>query len=165
MSTFALHFYPYLMTKSEKAIALFSQGFNCSQAVLTSFSEEFGLSDDHCLKIACAFGGGMGKRQLTCGAINGALMVLGLKYGRAKNDDISKKLTTNKKTTEFFEEFKKHNGAVNCKELLQGLDINNPEDLKKIEELNLFRTTCYNCVRDAVEIVEKIISTNPENAD
>ena len=147
------------MTKPEKAIALFSQGFNCSQSVLTAFSEEFDLTEDQCLKISCAFGGGMGKRQLTCGAITGALMVLGLKYGRAKTDDISKKLTTYKKTNEFFEEFKKHNGAVSCKDLLQGLNMNDPEDLKKIEELNLFRTTCYSCVKDAVEIVEKIIKS------
>ena len=54
------------MTKSEKAVTLFSQGFNCSQSVLTAFCSEFNISENECLKIACAFGGGMGRRQLTC---------------------------------------------------------------------------------------------------
>ena len=65
------------MTKSEKAVALFAKGYNCSQSVLTSFGQEFGLSEDDCLKISCAFGGGMGRRQLTCGAVTGALIVGG----------------------------------------------------------------------------------------
>ena len=54
------------MAKSEKALALFSQGFNSSQSVLTAFSTEFNISENECMKIACAFGGGMGTRQLTC---------------------------------------------------------------------------------------------------
>ena len=145
------------MTKSEKAVALFAQGYNCSQSVLTAFSEEFNISENECLKIACAFGGGMGRSQLTCGAVTGALMVLGLKYGMGKGDEMSKKVNTYKKTTEFFEEFKKLNGSADCRDLLQGLDMNRAEDLEKINELNLFRTTCYKCVKDSVEIAEKIM--------
>ncbi|MFZ4521716.1 MAG: C-GCAxxG-C-C family protein [Bacteroidales bacterium] len=153
------------MTKSDKATALFAQGFSCSQSVLAAFSEEFGLSEDDCLRISCAFGAGMGRRQLTCGAVTGALMVLGMKYGRAKGEDVSKKLNTYKKTTEFFEEFRKKHGSTDCKDLLQGLDMNNPEDLKKIEELNLFLTTCYNCVTNAVEILESIMANEPCETD
>ncbi len=148
------------MTKSEKATALFSQGFNCSQSVLTAFSKEFSLSEDECMKISSAFGGGMGRRQLTCGAVTGALMVLGLHYGRAKGDDISKKVNTYRKTNEFFEAFIRQHGSANCKDLLQGLDMNDAGDFKIIEELNLFQTTCYKCVQDAVEITEMIIQND-----
>jgi len=146
------------MTKSDKALSLFAQGFSCSQSVLTSFSDEYGIPEDIGLKIACAFGGGMGRRQLTCGAVSGALMVLGLQFGMARGDDISRKLDTYNKTTEFIETFRKQNGSLNCRELLLGLDMNNPADLVKIEEQNLFQTICYKCVKDAVEITEKIIS-------
>ena len=145
------------MKKSEKAIALFDQGFNCSQSVLTAFSKEYNISEDDCLKISCAFGGGMGRQQLTCGAVTGALMVLGLHFGRAKGDDISRKITTYEKAVEFFESFKDLNGATDCKELLQGLDMHNPTDLKKIESLGLFKTSCYKYAKDAVEIAEKMI--------
>lgn len=146
------------MTKSEKAIALFDQGFNCSQSVLTVFSEEFNLSEDDCLKISCAFGGGMGRQQLTCGAVTGALMVLGLQFGRAKGDDVSRKITSYEKATEFFEAFKQQNVSTNCRDLLQGLNMNDPEELKKIESLGLFKTSCTKYVKDAVDIAEKMIS-------
>jgi C_GCAxxG_C_C family probable redox protein len=72
-------------------------------------------------------------------------------------DDISKKEFTYSKTEEFFKEFEKRNGSVICKDLLQGLDMNNPKDRKRIEELGLFQTSCVKYVRDAVEIVEKLI--------
>jgi hypothetical protein len=53
-------------TKSENAIHYFSNGFNCSQAVLASLGPEHGISEDDCLKLACAFGGGMARLQMTC---------------------------------------------------------------------------------------------------
>ena len=151
------------MTKSENAALYFSDTFNCSQAVLTSFGQDYGLSEDQCLKIGCAFGGGMARQQMTCGAVTGALMALGLEYGRAADDPYSKTGEAYDKTKELFEEFKKRNGSINCKELLLGLDMNDPEDQKEIERLGLFRTDCMKYVKDAVEIVERIsgLETTP----
>ncbi|MCX6286744.1 MAG: C-GCAxxG-C-C family protein [Bacteroidetes bacterium] len=146
------------MTKSEEATQYFSETFNCSQSVFTPFGKEKGLSEDTCLRLATAFGGGMGRQQLTCGAVTGALMALGILDGRGKNDDASKKDETYGKTLEFFNEFKRKHGSVNCRELLQGLDMNNPEDQKEIERLKLFKTSCVEYVKDAVEIVERIHS-------
>ena len=79
------------MKRSEKALSYFNNSFNCAQSVITSFSPELGLSEDDCLKVSCAFGAGMGKQQHTCGAVSGALMVLGLKFGKALNDNEQKK--------------------------------------------------------------------------
>lgn len=118
------------------------------------------MSEDDCLKVATAFGGGMARRQMTCGAVTGALMALGLKFGRAMNDPISKKTETYNKTNEFMEEFTKRNGSVNCRELLQGLDMNNPEDQKVIEVQELFKTLCGKYVRDAVELAQEITKNN-----
>jgi C_GCAxxG_C_C family probable redox protein len=146
------------MKKSEKAIEFFSNNFNCAQSVLAVFAQDFGLSEDQCLKISCAFGGGIGRQQLTCGAVTGALMALGLKYGRGLKDDNQKKAETYQKTVEFMKEFKKKHGSINCKELLQGLDMGIEEDMKKINELKLHDTICVECVKDAVEIAEKMIS-------
>jgi C_GCAxxG_C_C family probable redox protein len=145
------------MTKPEKAIGYFEQGFNCSQSVLTAFCRELNIPEDDLLRISCAFGGGMGRRQLTCGAVSGALMVLGLHFGRGREDDISLKTITYEKAAEFMKEFETRNGTLNCKELLRGLNMHDPEEMKKIEEMNLFRTSCYQYARDAVEIAEKII--------
>jgi len=144
------------MTRKEDAEFYFANAFNCSQAVLTTFGKEMGFTEDQCLKIGCAFGSGMARQQLTCGAVTGALMVIGLLYGRGLNDDISKKEYTFEKTNEFFMEFQKKHGSIVCKELLQGLNMNDPDDLKKIKELDLFQTSCVKYVQDAVGIIERI---------
>jgi len=75
-------------TKPEQAVNMFQEGSNCSQAVISVYAEESGLSRNIALKIAQGFGGGLGRMSQTCGAVTGAFMVLGLKYG---NDDIHNK--------------------------------------------------------------------------
>jgi C_GCAxxG_C_C family probable redox protein len=147
-----------MMTKSEKALEYFNNNYNCSQSVLTVFGPELGLSENDCLKVSCAFGGGMARQQKTCGAVTGALMALGLKYGKALNEDDSKKMDTYAKTLEFIKAFEEENASSICKELLDGLDMNTEEGSKKIKELNLFRIKCDKYIENAVKIVEKIIS-------
>jgi C_GCAxxG_C_C family probable redox protein len=144
------------MDKETTAINYFRNHFNCSQSVLTAFGPDFGLSEDESMRIATAFGAGMGRQQHICGAITGALMVLGLRYGKGLNDPEEKKSYTYLKTREFFDEFKRLNGSVNCLDLLDGLDINNPEDHKLIEERNLFNIRCEKYVSDAVTILNKL---------
>jgi C_GCAxxG_C_C family probable redox protein len=144
------------MTKQQKAIEYHRNKFNCSQAVFAVMGTDFGLSEDDCLKVACAFGGGMGRLQYTCGAVAGALMALGLKYGMALNDPEEKKLLTYAKTKEFFSEFEKLHGSINCKELLNGLNMNDPADFKKIKDQNLFEIRCEQYIVDAINIVEKL---------
>jgi C_GCAxxG_C_C family probable redox protein len=144
------------MERSEKALDYFRNKFNCSQAVFTVFGTEHGISENDCLKVSCAFGGGMGRQQHTCGAVTGALMALGMKYGKALNDPEEKKQETYAITREFFKRFTDLNGSVNCKVLLDGLDMNNPEDHKVIMERKLFDLKCEKYVVDAVEIAEAI---------
>lgn len=148
------------MNRSEKAIEYFRSKFNCSQSVFTVFGAEYGLSENDCLKIGCAFGAGMGRQQLTCGAVTGALMVLGLNYGKAIDDPDEKKQMTYEKTREFFTEFVRNHGSASCRELLRGLDINDPDDHRKIIDQGLFDTLCEKYVTDSVRIVEKILSEN-----
>jgi len=145
------------MDKTIKAIDLFRNKFNCSQSVLAAFGTEYGLSGDKCLKIATAFGGGMGRQQHICGAITGALMVLGLRYGKGLNDPEEKKRYTYQKTKEFFDEFKRLNGSENCLELLDGLNMNDPDDNKIIVERNYYAIRCEKYVSDAVNILSEII--------
>jgi C_GCAxxG_C_C family probable redox protein len=145
------------MKKSNKAVEYFREKFNCSQSVLAVFGIDYGLSENDSLKVACAFGGGMGRQQKTCGAVTGALMAIGLKYGKGINDTEEKKQLTYSKTREFFEEFIKIHGSTNCRELLDGLNMSDPEDHKKIMDRNLFEVKCEKYVADAVIITEKLI--------
>ena len=149
------------MDRSKKALSFFDNNFNCSQSVLIAFSEELGLTEDESLRVACAFGGGMGRQQHTCGAVTGAAMALGLKFGKGKNDSDDKKLLTYDKTVELFNEFSKLNGSTNCRKLLNDLDMTNETEYNSIVEQNLFHINCRKYVVDAVKLTEQIIS-NPK---
>ena len=146
------------MSKAKQAAAYFSNSYNCSQSVFTPFGTELEIPEDHCLKVACAFGGGMGRQQLTCGAVTGAMMALGLHFGKGIGDDDVKKNETYAKTLALFRNFVAKHGTVNCRELMNGLDMNDPEDKKKIGELNLFKNHCTGYVMDAVAIAEELIT-------
>ena len=54
------------------------QSNNCAQTIMRAYAEEMGLTEEQAAAIGCNFGGGM-KCGGTCGAITGALMVLGTK--------------------------------------------------------------------------------------
>ncbi len=144
------------MYKAEQAVSTFKQGYNCSQSVLSAFSLEHGLDPMLALKIASAFGGGMGRQGETCGAVTGAFMVIGLKYGMTFSEDRKTIEKTYEKANEFTTKFKERYGSVNCRDLL-GCDISNTENLHQARKQGLFQTICPAFVKDAVEILEDIL--------
>jgi len=150
------------MDHSLKALEYFDNKFNCSQAVLTAFADELGLTEDESLRVATAFGGGMGRQQFTCGAVTGAAMVLGLKFGKGKNDSDDNKLDTYQKTIELFERFARLNGSTVCRSLLNDLDMNNAGDMQIIHEQGLFHTNCRKYVADAVQLAEIILENKKQ---
>lgn len=143
------------MNHTDKAKEYFSNNFNCSQAVFTTFATEMGLDEELALKIATQFGGGARKGEM-CGAVSGALTVLGLKYGHCHLGNEEEKGRAYRISEDFMNRFMQKNDTVVCRELL-GYDLSEPEDMKKIKELNLFKTTCPEMVRCATEIVDEMI--------
>ena len=69
------------MSKGDIAKQNFMNGYNCSQAVLLAFCEDFGLGKETALKISEPFGGGMGRMREVCGTVTGMFMVIGLAMG------------------------------------------------------------------------------------
>ena len=59
----------------------FAQGFSCSQSIFSAFVLQLGLSTETALKLSSPFGAGMARQGQVCGALTGALMVLGLQQG------------------------------------------------------------------------------------
>ncbi len=143
------------MNRIDTAVAAFSEGFSCSQAVFSAFSKELGLDRDTALKIASAFGGGMASMGMTCGAVTGALMVIGAKHGRVRAEDIAAKEKTYELAREFMRRFGERHGSINCRELLDA-DISTPEGRQRASESGLFTALCPRLVADAVAILEEI---------
>lgn len=144
--------------KSIHATETFRNGFNCSQSVLSVFAEDFGLTKDSCLRLASPFGSGIARMQETCGAITGALMVIGLKYGKGENGAEADKANAYKLSQQFISEFKELHHSICCLDLLEGLDINTPEGMTEIQKRELFRFNCSKYVKDAVEITESLLT-------
>lgn len=140
----------------EKAVDYYMHNFNCSQGVFTVYAAEAGMDEKLALKIATNFGGGARKGEM-CGAVAGALMVLGLKYGHCDAGDFSAKAQAYAIAEEYMDRFIEKNGSVVCRELL-GYDLTDPTDRKIIMEKNLFRTLCPEMVRSAVQILEEMFS-------
>lgn len=144
------------MTNVEDALSLFKKGFRCSQAILSTYGIQFGLDQELALKLASPFGAGMGSLGNTCGAVTGAFMVLGLKYGNSKVGEMKKKEKTYQIVKEFVEKFKSRNGTIMCKDLLN-CDISTFEGRNKAIEEKLFIEICPNLVRDSAEILEEFL--------
>jgi len=131
-------------------------GFNCAQAVLSAYAKDLGLDERTVLKVSGAFGGGMSRMGETCGAVTGALMVVGCKYGQVNADDKCAKERTYELGKEFMKEFKLRNKSLLCKKLL-GYDISTPKGLKAIRE-NDFSDICNKLIKDSVEILDNILN-------
>lgn len=145
------------MNNKERSVALFKEGFCCSQAVFVAYAEQWGLDREPFLKLADAFGGGIGGMASLCGAVSGAIMAIGLKYGRTRPDDAEAKQKTRKLVKEFVKQFKDRYGAVECKELL-GVDISTAEGQALAKERGLFDSKCPKLVEDAVDILDGILT-------
>ena len=144
------------LTRADDAAATFTNGFSCSQAVCLAFANDFGIDRETALKLSCALGGGMSHTGNTCGAVTGALMVIGMKYGRTQLDDLAAKEKTYEVTNAFMTEFLRRNHSLNCTDLI-GHNLSDPNALALARERKLFHTKCAKFVRDAGEILEKVL--------
>jgi C_GCAxxG_C_C family probable redox protein len=144
------------MTKSDNALVDFRNGFTCSSAVFSAFSDEMGLDCKTAKKISCGFGAGISKTGNICGAVSGAILVIGLKYGKTKIGDDAASEKTRELVRKFIQEFTQRHGSINCTELL-GYNLSHPEEYEKARENNLFVTKCPALVGDAALILEKIL--------
>ena len=74
---------------TEKAVALFREGYNCAQAVTGAFAEQFGMSQEDALRFSEGMGAGMGRLRLTCGAVSAMALLAGLKLSNGKPNDLA----------------------------------------------------------------------------
>jgi C_GCAxxG_C_C family probable redox protein len=137
-----------------EALELFNSGFHCSQAVFAAFSEDLGLSSKTALKIACPFGGGLGGYGKTCGALTGAMMVIGLKFGSSEVNDPETKKLSRDKTRALIETFERTHGTSNCNELV-GFDRSNLSGAELMAKLPYFHTTCPKFLETVVSYLEE----------
>jgi C_GCAxxG_C_C family probable redox protein len=144
------------MKSAQPAVEIYEAGFSCSQAVFAAFSEALGLERTKALKIAQPFGGGIAGTGSTCGAVTGALLVIGLRYGRVRPEDLASKEKTYELVREFIKGFEERHGSIICRELL-GVDLSTPAGHEAARRRGLFAERCSRFVSGAAEILEAIL--------
>ncbi|MBQ8428753.1 MAG: C_GCAxxG_C_C family protein [Clostridia bacterium] len=110
------------MSRAERAKQLFTQGYACSQAVALAFADVVGLDEQTISKLTLPFGGGLGRLRLTCGAVSGMAVVIGLVFAESENTPENKKQTY-AITQELCGKFQAENGSLICAELLAGMKV------------------------------------------
>ena len=70
-----------------KAVALFREGYNCSQSVVTAFADLYGFTREQALHMSASFGGGIGRMRETCGAACGMFLLAGLEKCAVEGKD------------------------------------------------------------------------------
>ena len=142
------------MKVADRAEVLFRGSCNCCQAVFASMAPGLGLDEGTAIRLGTAFGGGMGRMGGVCGAVTGAFLVLGMKYGDPEATAESKERVYGL-VRSFVEEFRGLHGSILCRELL-GCEIGTPEGMAEAREKGLFDTICVGFVRDSAEISGKL---------
>lgn len=128
--------------RSEKAVALMKDGYNCAQAVACVFAEEAGVDKATVFRIAEGFGSGMGTMQGVCGALVGAVMLAGLSRSTAHLEHPDSKPQTAALARTLMKAFEQEAGAIYCKDL-KGVATGKP------------LLSCHDCVRLACRLAAR----------
>ena len=147
--------------RAQRALDLFKQGYNCSQAVFAACADMYGITDEQlALRLAASFGGGTGRMRMTCGAANGMFMLAGLHNGSATPHDNEGKMRNYAFVQQLAGEFKATYGSLVCAELL-GL-APRPQDPKPEERTLQYyeKRPCSEMVAEAVRMYLRAINEN-----
>lgn len=128
-------------SKIEQAVALHQKGYNCAQAIVCTYAEQFGVDIETAYKLSEGFGLGMGMMG-TCGALSGGLMVAGLKNSAGTQAPGATKGATYKIDRAMAQAFEQATGSLLCAEL-KGRDTGTP------------LCSCEECIRCGARIVEE----------
>ncbi len=111
-----------MISRADRAAALFKEGFNCSQAVFATYADLFGMDRNTALRVSASFGAGVGRMREVCGAASGMFFVAGLLTGSIEGKDQTAKKNNYEIVQFLAQKFKERNGgSYICRELL-GLD-------------------------------------------
>jgi C_GCAxxG_C_C family probable redox protein len=143
------------MDRIAAALASFKNGFNCTQAVFSAFSEDLGLDRASATRLAECFNGTVCNAGMPCGALLGAYLTIGLYAGRSEPDDLSAKLLAENLRAKLTDDFISRFGAADCRTLLQY----NITDTVGLQEAHSSGTiaNCADYVAYAAELTDRLL--------
>ena len=143
------------MLNQDEIRDLFAQNYHCSQVVFMEVAEELGIDRDEAARLAAPLGGGMFRGD-TCGAVTGAMLAIGARYGHFEPHDKEGDMRQQEKVKEFQKQFTERFGSTICRELA-GYDFSQPGELMKAAQSGVLLQKCPGFVEGALEILEDIL--------
>jgi C_GCAxxG_C_C family probable redox protein len=144
------------MGRAETAAEYMRGGLNCAQSIVKAFSTELAMEESDAVKMAASLGAGLGRNGYVCGALSGAALVIGARYGNSDPADTAGRDKAYATADALLEKFKKEYHTVLCRELLS-IDLKNPAELNRAREAGVFRNQCPLFVLSAGRILEDIL--------
>lgn len=130
--------------RSEKAVQLHRQGYNCAQAVACAFCDKVGMDEATMFRLTEGFGLGMGGMQGVCGAVSACVLLAGLQNSAGALTSPPSKLSTHRLSKQLLDAFREKNGSIICREL-KGADT------------GTVLRSCPGCVEDAALLAEQLL--------
>jgi len=144
------------MSRSQRALELFSQSYNCAQSVFAACAASGGLSEAQRLALAAPFGGGIARQGKICGALTGALLALGEDAGEAMaTDPVAGRNALYERAQKLTTDFRSAHGSILCRELT-GCILNTEAGQLSYKERGLHQNLCSRIVASTAELVDKI---------
>ncbi len=134
--------------------------FLCSEAVLLALSEAQNITNEIIPRIATGFGAGIGRHGEVCGALSGAVMGLGLCFGRSQVSETPQDTAPYQFGQTMVNLFASRIGHIRCRDILD-LDISSEEGRRKYHEQNLWESKCRELIRIATELAYDLLQGNP----
>lgn len=145
------------MTRKEKAMQSFLDGYNCSQCMMLAFEDLLIIDVDTALKIASPFGGGMGRLREVCGSVSGMFMLLGHIKGYNEPGNYEGKKELYEHIQELARRYEEANGSIICRELL-GLMVQREEAAPEMRTEEYYKKRpCAEKIGSAAEILEEYL--------
>ena len=149
------------MTRRERAVSAFMQGYNCAQSIVLAFADLLPVDEAALSRLSSSFGGGMGRLREVCGAVSGMFMVAGLLYGYDGPEVGQVKAEHYAKIQELAHRFEEKHGSIVCRELL-GLTVRRDVPVPEARTAEYYKKRpCPEMIGEAAEILEQFINENP----
>ena len=145
-------------SRAEEALSLMREYGSCCSGVLAAYAPELGMEKDLAAGVGRGMAGGIGGLGNVCGAVSGAVLVIGLKTTNENNiHDMEAGYKTMETVREFVARFEEQHSSIKCRELI-GHDISTREKGEAAMKENAF-VNCPKFVESAVTILDDIFSS------
>ena len=142
------------MTRKEKAMQSFHDGYNCCQCMILAFEDKIDIDLKTALKIASPFGGGMGRLREVCGSVSGMFMVLGYILGYNEPEDYEGKKVLYAHIQELAKRYEESNGSIICRDLLGLTEKRQDSTPEPRTDAYYQKRPCAEKIGSAAEILE-----------